>query len=355
MARSPRSPSTRTTPTSFTSAQRGAASGSRATAVTLGRLSSIERPRLAWATRARLRSILSTQTLCMSEPAAARGSQFAGETTQPPAGLFKSTDGGASWIRLGFGYPPGPPSNAHILFNLLITVVIVDPANTQTLYLASSAGIFFSTDGGFNWTKGVSPGGDVRSLVLDTTSPAGARILYAGVSGVGVVQSTDGGRNWHPILNAVTPAVATALTNLGLTGFSKVVVALAPPAALPDPAGIQVLYATMEGDDPTLSNDPSFTVGLFQSTDQGATWTARSATGLGVIGSPQWGYSFLMAVDPASPGDGVGDIIYFGAQGQARSTDAGGSFIALSGTPRRHACLGVRAATGSFLGRLFRQ
>jgi Protein of unknown function (DUF1573)/Abnormal spindle-like microcephaly-assoc'd, ASPM-SPD-2-Hydin len=259
------------------------------------------------------------------------GSQFSGEATQPPAGLFKSTDAGASWIRLGSGYPSVPASNASIFFNRLITVVIVDPANTQTLYLASNAGIFFSTDGGFNWTKGVSPAGDVRSLALDTTSPLGARILYAGVSGVGVVQSTDWGRNWQTILNAATPAVATALTGLGLSGFSKVVVALAPPAAAPNPAGVQVLYATMEGDDPSLPNDPSSTLGLFQSTDQGATWSARSATGLGVIGSPQWGYSFLMAVDPASPGDGVGDIIYFGAQGQARSTDAGGSFAGLSG------------------------
>lgn len=38
------------------------------------------------------------------------GSVFAGgsESTQPPAGLFKSNDGGASWICLGSGYPPGP-------------------------------------------------------------------------------------------------------------------------------------------------------------------------------------------------------------------------------------------------------
>ena len=44
------------------------------------------------------------------------GSQFSGEATQPPAGLFKSTDSGASWIRLGLGYPAGPPSNASIFF-----------------------------------------------------------------------------------------------------------------------------------------------------------------------------------------------------------------------------------------------
>ena len=252
------------------------------------------------------------------------GSQFSGEATQPPAGLFKSTDGGASWIRLGSGYPSGPASNASILFSQRITVVLVDPANTQTLYLASSAGLFVSTDGGFNWTQGVAPAGDVRSLALDATSPAGARILYAGVSGVGVVQSTDGGGNWHVILNAATPAVAAALAG---GGFGKVVVALAPPASPASPAGIQVLYVTMVG---TGAAPP--TVGLFQSTDQGNTWNARAAGGLaGIIASPQGGYSFLMAVDPQSPGDGLGDIVYFGNQFQARSLDAGASFAALSG------------------------
>ena len=251
--------------------------------------------------------------------------QFSPEATQPPAGLFKSTDGGASWIQLGSAYPPGPPSNASIFFSQWISVVIVDPLNNQTVYLACTSGLFVSTDGGFKWTQGAAPAGDVRSLALDTTSPAGARILYAGVSGVGVVQSTDGGLTWKTILNAATPAVAAALAG---GGFGKVVVALAPPTPLPNPAGIQVLYVTMVG---TGSAPP--TVGLFQSTDQGNTWNARAAGGLaGIIGSPQFqGYSFLMAVDPQSPGDGVGDIIYFGAQFQARSTDAGATFAALGG------------------------
>ena len=72
------------------------------------------------------------------------GSVFAGgsESTQPPAGLFKSNDGGASWICLGSGYPPSPPTNANIFFNQLITVVIVDPVNNQTIYLASNLGLF---------------------------------------------------------------------------------------------------------------------------------------------------------------------------------------------------------------------
>jgi hypothetical protein len=37
------------------------------------------------------------------------GAQFAGgvSATQPSAGLFKSTNGGASWVQLGSNYPPG--------------------------------------------------------------------------------------------------------------------------------------------------------------------------------------------------------------------------------------------------------
>ena len=80
------------------------------------------------------------------------GSQFSGEATQPPAGLFKSTDGGFSWVRLGSGYPSSAPSNASIFFSRVINVVIVDPANHQTVYLASNSGLFVSHDGGFNWT-----------------------------------------------------------------------------------------------------------------------------------------------------------------------------------------------------------
>ena len=248
------------------------------------------------------------------------GSQFSGEATQPPAGIFKSTDGGASWVRLGSGYPSSAPSNANIFFRQVINVVIVDPANNQIIYLASNQGLFVSTDGGFNWTKGVAPAGDVRSLVLDPTSPAAGRILYAGITGAGVFQSTDRGLHWTPVLNATTPAVAGKLAG---GGFSKVVVALAPP---PTSAvvGIQVIYATMVGTGG--APDP---LGVFRSTDQGNTWNAQAATGL--PGTTYGGYSFHMAVDPASPGDGVGDIIYYGTLGQARSTDAGSSFVGLGG------------------------
>ncbi len=64
-------------------------------------------------------------------------------------------------------------------------------------------------------------------------------------------------------------------------------------------------------------------------TDRGANWTQRPATGMPT--RTQGGYSFHMAVDPGSPGDGANDIVYVGTVGQGRSTDAGGNFTALTG------------------------
>jgi hypothetical protein len=252
------------------------------------------------------------------------------------AGLFKSTDGGASFIRLGSGYPAGNTGNANQFFNDWINVIIVDPANSQTIYVGSGTGVFRSTDGGLNWTIGTSSNGDVSSLVLDASSPAGARILYAGIYnrrtattpnvGLGVFQSTDGGQNWAPIfnaataINAATPAVAAAVA---AGNFGKVLVALAPPTSPPAAGGIQVLYVSLEGTGG--APDP---VGLFINTNQGAAanWTLQSPGIPATLANTQGGYSFHMAVDPASPGDGVGDHIYLGTVGQARSTDSGLNF-----------------------------
>lgn len=242
---------------------------------------------------------------------------------QPQAGLFKSTDAGGSWIRLGSGYPANNTGNALQFVNQWINVIIVDPANSNVLYLASTSGCFRSVDGGQNWTAGVNAFGDARSLTLDASSPAANRILYAGINGRGVFRSNDGGQNWTQILSGATPAVATAI-GAAPAGFSKTIVAIAPPTSPPSPGGVQVLYATLQGTGG--APDP---VGVFMSTDQGANWTQRTATGMPT--GTQGGYSFHMAVDPGSPGDGANDILYFAAVGHARSSDSGNTFTALTG------------------------
>lgn len=241
-------------------------------------------------------------------------------------GILKSTDGGGSWIVLGSNFPASNTGNADDLFaGQSINVIIVDPANSNTVYIAATNGLFRSTDGGRNWTPGTNGGGDARSLTLDETSSAANRILFAGISGSGIRQSTNGGQSWTQVLSTATPAVAAALP--ANSGIGEVLVDLAPPTSPANPAGIQVLYASMEGKCFVSSCGVADPLGLFRSTDQGATWNRQSSTSIPT--NTQGGFSFSMGVDPGSPGDGTNDIIYLGAVGAAKSTDSGNTFNAV--------------------------
>jgi hypothetical protein len=236
-------------------------------------------------------------------------------------GILKSTDGGGSWIILGSDFPAGNTGNADSLFaGQSINAVIVDPSNSNVVYLGADIGLFRSTDGGRNWTPGTNGFGDARSLVLDPTSPPANRILYAGISGSGIRQSTNGGQSWTQILNVATPAVAAALPAGG--GIGQVLVDLAPPTSPANANGIQVLYASMQGTGG--APDP---LGLFRSIDQGGTWNLQTSAGIAT--NTQGGYSFSMSVDPGSPGDGSNDIIYLGAVGATKSSDSGNNFAAV--------------------------
>ena len=248
-------------------------------------------------------------------------------------GLFKSTDGGASWVLLGSGYPADNTGNAATIFGTTpatINSIIVDPANSSVVYLAASTGAWRSTNGGLDWTLGTGSNiGDVRSLVLDRSSRRRARILYAGISGIsrqGVFQSTDGGQSWTQILSNTTPAVAAALAAVPGATMGQVVLDLAPPASPPAAGGIQVIYVAIAGS--TKARDP---VGLFVSTDQGRTWSQQAASGMSALGTTQTGFCMALAVDPASPGDGANDVLFLGCVGQGRSTDSGQNFTPIAG------------------------
>ena len=106
-----------------------------------------------------------------------------------PAGVFKSTDGGMSWIS----------ANAGLADDLQVVALAIDPANTRVLYAATRFnGIFKTTDAGGSWLSvNPAPTGTMFAIVHFAllADPANPGTVYAGTFD-GVLKSTDGGRSW---------------------------------------------------------------------------------------------------------------------------------------------------------------
>ena len=90
------------------------------------------------------------------------------------SGAFKSINGGASWTPASTGLP-----------NVPVLALAVDPSSSATLYAGtgsaqaygSGSGVFKSTDGGVSWVPSGLSGQSVGMLLLDSKAPA---TIYAG-------------------------------------------------------------------------------------------------------------------------------------------------------------------------------
>ena len=111
-------------------------------------------------------------------------------------GVFKSTDGGEHWNKADNGLTniAGSP-NTHV------NSLAIDPKNTNVIYAGTDqydGGIFKSTDGGASWSKADNglPYTNILSLAIDLKN---TNIIYAGTWGDGVFKSTDGGESWKKL------------------------------------------------------------------------------------------------------------------------------------------------------------
>jgi photosystem II stability/assembly factor-like uncharacterized protein len=188
-------------------------------------------------------------------------------------GVFRSTDGGASWISAG-------------LTNLSVYALAINPLSSNTLYAGTGDGVFRSADGGNNWVA-VSTGlpqRPVQALAVDPVTPSR---LYASTvgGGGGLFRSTNRGYSW------------TAL-NIGLDGSEVLSIVI-------DPVTPTTLYVSG--------------MGVFRSTDAGEGWVESSA-GLPDLIAP------ALAIDPVTP-----TTLYVGTRaGLFRSTDSGDSWVAVN-------------------------
>lgn len=124
-------------------------------------------------------------------------------------GVFKSTDGGATWQPANaglFGKETEQERNDPLAG--FVSVLVVDESNSGTVYAASANGLFKSTNGGASWRRvGLR---NVGTVVLDPTDP---ETIYAGAEVAprrpgerlsrrtldGVFKSSDGGSSWRAV------------------------------------------------------------------------------------------------------------------------------------------------------------
>jgi photosystem II stability/assembly factor-like uncharacterized protein len=126
----------------------------------------------------------------------------AGDGYDPGGALWKSQDGGASWVSLTSGeihsiiLDPRNPGTIYFTSpfskstdggqtwsksqNRFCGLLLLDPQDSPTLYCAGNGGVFISRDAGARWTEvGSGLAGSMNALALDPQDPV---TLYAGTS-----------------------------------------------------------------------------------------------------------------------------------------------------------------------------
>ncbi|MEP6880739.1 MAG: hypothetical protein ABI866_02035 [Dokdonella sp.] len=162
-------------------------------------------------------------TLYLGTTTAWDASSFGGVFPTAPNGVFKSTNGGATWVSSSNGLPRFGGAGTS---NYDVLALAINPANPQILYAGATSfqltgavgSIYKSTDGGANWVEASSgiAGQDVRALFIDPADSSGDTV-YAGTGGNGanpggVYRSTDGGANWNSLSIGLPADAALALT-----------------------------------------------------------------------------------------------------------------------------------------------
>jgi photosystem II stability/assembly factor-like uncharacterized protein len=176
-------------------------------------------------------------------------------------GMYKSTDAGKTWSRIGLESTE------------VISQIIVDPNDPDVVYVAAMGhvwapnpqrGVFKTTDGGKTWKKILYVNEDTGAITL-AMDPKDPQVLYAamwqayrrhwtfssGGPGSGIYKTRDGGTHWKNISR--NPGLPSGI-------LGKVGLAVAPSDG-------NVVYALVQA-----NYKPGHPGGLFRSDDGGQSW-----------------------------------------------------------------------------------
>ncbi|MBI3355272.1 MAG: hypothetical protein HY038_00590, partial [Nitrospirae bacterium] len=103
------------------------------------------------------------------------------------AGLYKSTDAATSWKRIG-----------ESLTDQMIIAMVLDRTRKGVVYITGRDGVHRSEDGGTTW-KLINNGlatTNIRTIAQSATDP---KLFYTGTNGSGLYRSKDAGETWEPM------------------------------------------------------------------------------------------------------------------------------------------------------------
>ena len=225
-------------------------------------------------------------------------------------GIYKSTNGGATWEHIGL------ESSQHI------GRIVVDPQNSNRIFAAvagtlyekgNNRGLYRTEDGGQSWSN-ILFVSDSTSCIDVAVHPQNPNIVYAatwerirypyqrdyGGPTSGLHRSMDGGNTWTQLENGLPPSTDQ-------TGRIGITISASDP---------NVLYATFTTN--PISNQFE---GIYKTTNGGDNWIQTNDDELvGLYASFGWFFGNIR-VDPNNP-----DIVYAMGVTNYRSLDGGQSW-----------------------------
>ncbi|MBT8184528.1 MAG: hypothetical protein KJN76_06790, partial [Eudoraea sp.] len=202
-------------------------------------------------------------------------------------GVFKSLDGGASWLETGLN-----PANTNV--NTLMNEIVVDPVNSNVLWVGTNSGLYKSTDGGDSWD--LKRAGNIKDFKL---KPGDSNTIYA-VSNSAYYKSVNG-------------EDFTQITDILPSSSGRLVLGVSPD----DPNVVYILSAD------TGANNFKYQ-GLYKSTDSGETFV-ESLNSTDLMESNQAWFDLALEVSPTNANE-----LYVGCLNIWKSSNGGTSFTRLN-------------------------
>jgi photosystem II stability/assembly factor-like uncharacterized protein len=183
-------------------------------------------------------------------------------------GVYKSSDGGVSWVPKNSGLEKSTKN---------INYIAVHPLNPDIAYIGTAHdGAFKTINGGESWVA-INNGlmsQDVRSLVIDPKDPD---TLYAGLGeGAGIYKTTNGGILWEGVNYGIRVECPSYLQRVGqvMPGVSLVKPKRLIGADYYSQPWTSIRSIVIDPIEPKIIYAADFYLGVYMSTDGGESWAA---------------------------------------------------------------------------------